>query len=93
MTYRARIFLWSADKASDYVSEQDLAAKPTVGERIEFMRDGGLFRGHVKFIAPANWDPGSALIPAVHVTQWSPAGPAAERDRPGSAQASRTSRR
>ena len=86
MIYRVRIFLWNSAKSSSYLGEQDLKVRPAVGQPIKFRQYSSLRLGRVKDIAPANWDPSSAVIPAVHV-EWYPVRPAAEHEAPSIVQA------
>ena len=86
MIYRVRIFLSNSAKSASYLGEQDLKVRPYVGQPLNFTQNSSLRSGRVKDIAPANWDPTSALIPAVHV-EWYPTRPAAEREAPGIMQA------
>jgi hypothetical protein len=79
MTYRVRIFLWAGERSSQYIGQHELRVRPAVGNPIQFKRDGALLTGRVKDIAPANWDPSSALIPAVYVTEPDPASGAPSR--------------
>jgi len=69
MVYRVRIFLWNSAKGSTYLGEQDLKVRPVVGSQANFKLSGRLHSGHVRDIAPADWDPTSALIPTVRV-EW-----------------------
>jgi hypothetical protein len=69
MIYRVRIFLWTGERSSEYIGQHELRVRPSVGNPIQFKRDGALLTGRVKDIAPANWDPSSALIPAIYVTE------------------------
>jgi hypothetical protein len=85
MSYRVRIFLWNGEKGSQYMGEHELTQQPAIGKTIEFGQPGRICSAHVMSIAPANWDPSSALIPAVHVTEWQPTAPAIkeEKSQPG----------
>lgn len=77
MPCRVRIFLWDGDAGSRYMGEHDLAEQPTVGGTVQFGELGRSYSAQVMSIAPASWDPTSALIPAVHVAARQPASVAA----------------
>jgi hypothetical protein len=81
MSYRVRIFLWNGENGSQYMGEHELAEQPAIGKKVEFSQLGQLYSAHVMNIAPPHWDPSSALIPAVHVTQWQPTGPAMKKEK------------
>jgi hypothetical protein len=82
MSYRVRIFLWNGEKGSQYMGEHELAQQPAIGKTVEFQQLGRICSAHVMNIAPANWDPSTALIPAVHVTEWQPTGRTAKEEKP-----------
>jgi hypothetical protein len=66
-----RIFLsYPNARHPEYVGEKDLQERPVIGGQATFEHERRRHAGRVDRIAPENWNPTSALIPAVYVI-WS----------------------
>jgi hypothetical protein len=68
MAYRVRIFLRRPDQSAGlYIGERDLREIPRPRGRVAFQIGDTIEAGMVERIVPDNWQPGSELIPTVHV--------------------------